>query len=164
MQPATRPWIKGCGAALILMVWSPVLVFLGGMGLAFLHAYRVEAAAGEARAAVQVGATLSEAILSSSAGVGSGPLECYEAECLEPRPEILLAGRRSSWFGLLGPGGSLASLQTLEDWRGQLGRLDGTGCRRVKVTFCGRPWVTFHLEMDGAQRVGSVGPLNVTSD
>jgi hypothetical protein len=160
----TRRWVKGCGIALILAVWSPLLVFLGGLGLAWLSAYRVESAAVEARAAVRVGATLGEAILSSSAGVGTGPLECYETACLEPRPEMLLASRRSHWFGLQGPGGSLASLRTLEEWRGQLGRLDGAGCRRVKVTFCGRPWVTFHLEMDGAQRVGSVGPLNVTSD
>jgi hypothetical protein len=160
----TRRWVKGCGLALILAFWTPVLVFLGGMGLAFLHAQRVEAAAAEARRAVTVGSSLSDAILSSSGGVGDGLLPCYEAACLGGAPEALLAQRRQGWFSLPAADGPAVTFETLEEWRRHLRRLDELPCRRVRVTFCGRPRASFLVEMDGLRRVAMVGPLGVTAD
>jgi hypothetical protein len=37
-------------------------------------------------------------------------------------------------------------------------------CQRLRIVFCGRPWITFQVELDAAGRVREVGPLSVTSD
>ena len=149
---------------MIVVVWLPVLYCVGGLGWVSLHARRASASAEKARATVRVGTALSEAVVSSSEAVGTqSPLQCYEATCIGS-PEILLASRGISWFNALAADGSAASFTTVEEWRRQLPRLDRVSCKRVKITFCGRPWMTFLVEMDGSQRVGKVGPLSVSAD
>ena len=149
---------------MIVIVWLPVLYCVGGLGLASLHVTRASASAEKARAMVRVGTALSDAVFSSSEAVGAqSPLQCYQATCTGS-PEILLANRGVSWFNVLPADGSAGSIKTVEEWRRQLRRLDRVGCKRLKITFCGRPWMTFLVEMDGSQRVGKVGPLSVSAD
>ena len=163
-RSTTRPWIKGIGVVLIVIVWLPVLYCVGGLGWASLQARRASASAERARATVRVGTALSDAVFSSSEAVGAqSALQCYEATC-SGSPEILLANRRVNWFSVRAADGSAASFKTVEEWRRELPRLDRVGCKRVKITFCGRPWMTFLVEMDESQRVSKVGPLSVSAD
>jgi hypothetical protein len=160
----TRPWVKALGLALILLVWLPLLIFLGSMAYVSLSASRAEAAAEKARAAVRIGDSLGSAVASSSAIVGQAPLlECYEATCVG-RPEIELAHRTTHAFRVLAADGTASQLKTVEEWRQRLPGLDHVDCRRVKMTFCGRPWMTFFAELDGSRRVSQVGPLRVSAE
>ena len=147
-----------------MVVWLPVLYCVGGLGLASLHVTRASGSAEKARATVRVGTALSDAVLASSEAVGTqSPLQCYQATCVGS-PEILLANRRINWFSVLAADGSAESFETVEEWRRQVPRLDRVSCKRVKITFCGRPRITFLMEMDGSQRVSKVGPLSVSAD
>ena len=162
--PTTRPWVKAFGVALILVVWLPLLIIVGGFVWAFLNEHRVRVAVDEARGALRVGATLSEVVLSTSEQVGGGRLlQCYEAMCADPQG-FVLSKREGGWFGVLAANGQETSFDTVEELRRQLLELDRAPCNRVKITFCGRPWITFLVELDERRRVTNIGSLRVSPD
>jgi hypothetical protein len=157
----TRPWVKAFGVALILVVWLPLLMIVGGFAWAFLNEHRVRVEVGEARGTLRIGATLTEVVLSTSERVGGGRLlQCYEAMCADPRG-FVLSKREGGWSGVLAANGPATSFDTVEELRRQLDRVT---CNRVKITFCGRPWITFLVELDEHRRVANIGSLTVSPD
>jgi hypothetical protein len=159
--PTARPWIKALGVGLMLVVWLPLLIFVGGFAFAWLNDYRVRVEVDEARQALRLGATLSEVVLSTSAQVGSGRLlQCYEAMCADP-PGFVLSKRAGGWFGVLAADGPSVSFDTVGKWRRELDRVT---CGRAKITFCGRPWISFSVELDEQRRVTRIGSLSVSPD
>lgn len=142
------------------IVWLPLLYFVGGLALVSLDARRARAEADAARSAVRPGSTVSELVGTTSAPVGrSRRLGCYEAACVDP-PGFLLAKRPGGWSG------SFAAGELVERFvaAGELRRLDDVACRRVKITYCGRPWMTFVVEVDAQRRVSRIGGLGVSPD
>jgi hypothetical protein len=150
--------------ALILVVWLPLLVFVGGPAWLWFEVHRAEVAAGEARAAVRIGDTLGAAIISSGEVIGGTRLlQCYEASCAVPQA-IVIASRLGDRCSVHDADGSMLSVETLEDWRREILRSDRTVCRLARITFCGRPRITFDIAMDEAGRITQVGALRVTAD
>jgi hypothetical protein len=158
--PPTPRWIRVIGIALIAVVWLPLAYALGGLVLVSLGARRARSEADQARGAIRAGASLSELVRTTSAPVGADrALSCYEAACLDPAG-LVLAKHGDSWSGPLVADGPVEHFESAAD----LVRIDNAACRRVKVTYCGRPWMTLTVEMDGDRRVGRVGVLGVSAD
>jgi hypothetical protein len=51
-----------------------------------------------------------------------------------------------------------------KEWRARILALKPAGCRRAVMTYCGRPWMSFGVDLDEGGRVSGVGPLGVSGD
>ena len=63
-----------------------------------------------------------------------------------------------------GADGNAPPVKPVEEWRPSLSVLDEVSCARSRLTFCGRPWMTFFVDLDASRRVRQVGPLQVSAE
>lgn len=157
---AVRPWVKACGMLLITAALLPLVCVVVVGGFLWYHGRHSRTAAEESRARVLVGSTLGDAILASESAAAS--LACFQASCVTPH-DRLLAFRTGSALRVH-DGRVLATVDHRQQWRDRLLALDSMGCESAVLTFCGRPWMTFSVDLDGAGRVSRVAELHITGD
>jgi hypothetical protein len=145
---------------LIAVAILPVMLVLGLAGFVWYHWASSRAAADRYRARVAVGSRLGEAILASEPPMDE--IGCFQSRCVQPS-EVLLAHRGSRYFQAF-DGREMSAADGPDEWRRRLLALDAGGCRKALITYCGRPWMSFGVELDEAGRVTGVGEMSVSSD
>src|SRR5262245_53546330 len=127
---AMSPWARiGCAALAV-----PVLAAAAVFGYLWLNVSQARNAATDAQRSVRVGGTLADAVLASSAPVGSHPLlGCYNAECIDHPPGFVVSRHGEGTYSVATPDPAHLSFATAGDLRRALDA-EPFRCSRLRVT------------------------------